>query len=133
MTGKTWRRLAIGMLLVGAGCNDPMAPQLSGSWGGAEAILEFNAFGGKVYFACSGGVFGPGWTLDRRAQWKAVGFYYTEGGPLPPEGHPQHPATYEGQLQGDDLWFTVKVPELETTLGPFKVTRGAPGTGVMCA
>lgn len=52
--------LAGGFLLATMACSDPTAPELGGSWGGSEAILEFRGLGGRVVFACSGGEFGPG-------------------------------------------------------------------------
>jgi hypothetical protein len=119
------RQLACGLLLLGAGCGaDPAAPELTGQWGGPEASLTLAVSGGRVEYACGEGTIDPSWSLGPGGQWHATGQHFTGGGPVPPSGHPPHPAVYTGRVRGDELTFSVTLTDLDQVLGPFTVVRG---------
>jgi hypothetical protein len=129
------RRLTLPSLLLlssALACADPVAPEVTGQWGGPEATLILSPTGGTVQYACGAGTIDPGWTLEQGGQWRATGAYMSGGGPMPVEGRPPHPATYAGHLTGDALTFTVAVPELGAALGPYTVKRNAPGASEIC-
>jgi hypothetical protein len=119
-------------LLSGLGCSEETAPSIGGQWGGPEATLLLSTAGGTVEFLCGSGTIDPGWGIAPGGPWNATGQYFTGGGPIPAEGRPPHPAAYSGMIRGDVLTFSVSVPDLSTTLGPYTVTRGAPGAFEIC-
>ena len=124
--------LLILMLTAAVACSDPAAPELAGEWGGPDATLLLSTDGGSVQFACGSGTVAAGWRIDQNGEWSGTGEYFTGGGPVPSEGRPPHAADYLGSARGDVLTFTVSVPDLHTTLGPFIVRRGAPGAREIC-
>lgn len=112
-------------LLVLAACGStPTAPELTGQWGGPDADLTLAVSGGSVEYACGEGTIDPSWSLGPGGQWHAAGQHFTGGGPVPPSGHPPHPAVYAGTLRGDQLTFSVTLTDLDQVLGPFTVIRG---------
>ncbi len=88
--------------------------------------------GGSVEFLCGTGTIDPGWGITPGGHWNASGQYYAGGGPLPAGGRPPHPATYSGRFAGDVLTFSVSVPDLSITLGPYAVRRGKSGASEIC-
>jgi len=118
--------------LAGLGCSDPAAPAAPEAWGGPEATLILTTAGGSAEYLCGKSTIDAGWGVEPGGHWHATGQYYTGGGPEPAEGRPPHAATYEGLFLGDVLVFSVSVPDLETTLGPYTVTRGKPGATEIC-
>ncbi len=120
------------VLLAGLGCSDSTALDDTDEWGGPEATLTLSTTGGSVVFLCGTGTIDPGWGIAPGGRWNATGQYFVGGGPLPPTGRPPHPATYTGVFRGEALTFSVDVPDLELTLGPYTVTRGAPGASEIC-
>lgn len=127
------RLLACGLLLLGAACGtEPTAPGLTGQWGGPEANMTLSASGGTIEYSCAEGTIDPAWTLSPGGQWRASGQHYTGGGPVPPNGHPPHPATYAGTVRGNELTFTVTLTDLDQVLGPYTVTRGQSSNLIVC-
>jgi hypothetical protein len=114
------------------GCGDPAAPEPNGTWGGPEATLVLSSAGGTVEYACGSGTVDADWRTEPDGHWIATGEHFVGGGPLPAEGRPPHAATYTGRFLGSALTFTVSIPELDATLGPFTVRRGAPGASEIC-
>ena len=110
----------------------PTTPAALGSWGGTEASLVLAPSGGTVSYACGAGTDDSGWTLTDAGQFLAAGQHFFGGGPVPPEGHPPHPARYTGQVQGDTFTFTVTLSDLSETLGPFHLVRGGPTVAELC-
>lgn len=119
-------------LMVGVGCNDSTAPSLAGEWGGPQVTLTLAATGSTVQYACGSGTIDPGWAISSGGDWTATGQYYSGGGPVPSEGRPPHAAHYAGKVHGEQITFSVSVPDLPAVLGPFTATRGAPGAREMC-
>lgn len=119
-------------LLAGPGCSEATAPDLTDQWGGPEATLTLGPAGGSVVYLCGASTIDAGYSIAPGGRWHATGEYYVGGGPAPVEGRPPHPATYDGAFRGEVLVFTVAVPDLATTLGPYTVTRGKPGATEIC-
>jgi hypothetical protein len=128
------RRYALLVLLSPAvlGCGVPTAPSAIGSWGGSQASLTLTRAGGAVGYACGEGTIDSGWTMTREGVLAGTGAHYFGGGPVPPQGHPAHPATYSGHLAGDRLTLTVTVTDLGLTLGPFDLVRDGPTVTDQC-
>ncbi|HMU61865.1 MAG TPA: hypothetical protein PKA66_08790 [Gemmatimonadales bacterium] len=119
-------------LLIGLGCSETTAPRLPEEWGGPGATMTLGVSGGSAVYQCGTSTIDAGWHLAPGGRWHATGQYYPGGGPVPPEGRPPHPATYDGVFRGDVLTFSVAVPDLSLTLGPYTVTRGKPGASEIC-
>jgi len=119
-------------LLAGLACSESTLPDGPEEWGGPDATVTLSATGGSVVYLCGTGAIDAGWSIARGGAWRATGQYYAGGGPAPAEGRPPHRAAYDGVFQGDVLTFSVSVPDLDTTLGPFSVTRGKPGASEIC-
>jgi hypothetical protein len=120
------------LLPLALACSSPTAPDVLGSWGGKEASLVLTASGGTLSYACGAGTIDSAWTLSHAGQFVASGQHFFGGGPVPPQGHPAHPARYSGQVQGDKLTLTVTLSDLNQTLGPFHMVRGGPPVLEMC-
>jgi len=132
MTTRRLASLALLLLPTALACADPVAPGLTGQWGGPDATLILSPSGGTVEYACGAGTIDPGWAFQADGQWRATGQYFSGGGPMPIEGRPPHAASYLGTLKGDALTFSVTVPALGAVLGPFTVKRNTPGASEIC-
>jgi hypothetical protein len=113
-------------------CSGPTAPDVHGTWGGAEASLTLNDSGGTLAYPCGAGTIDAGWTLDRGGRFGATGQHYFGGGPVPPAGHPPHPARYAGLIRGAYLTLTVTLTDLDQSLGPFRLMRDGPRVSEQC-
>src|SRR5574341_1167650 len=107
-------------------CDSPTAPTVLGDWGGQQASLSLTHSGGSVAYQCGAGTIDSAWTITKDGQFTASGMHHFGGGPVPPGGHPPHPARYSGQVDGQFLTLTVFVADLQQTLGPFHLIRGGP-------
>ena len=122
----------LGLVAFGLACASVTAPEVVGSWGGADASLTLTPSGGEVQFACGSGTIEPGWTMSAGGAFAAKGQYYAGGGPVPAEGRPPHPASYLGQVRGSTFTFIVAVPDLDAELGPFVMVWGGPAVSEIC-
>ena len=120
------------LLPLAVACSSPTAPAVLGSWGGQEASLVLTSSGGTLSYACGAGTIDSAWTLSGAGQFVASGQHFFGGGPVPPQGHPPHPARYSGQVQGDVLTLTVTLSDLNQTFGPFHLVRGGPTVVEQC-
>jgi hypothetical protein len=122
----------LALLSLALGCSSPTAPAALGSWGGPEASLLLTTSGGTLSYACGAGTIDSAWTLTDAGQFVASGQHFFGGGPVPPQGHPPHPARYSGQVLGDVLTLTVTLSDLHQSLGPFHLVRGGPAVVEQC-
>ena len=113
-------------------CSDTTAPIADGTWGGREASLQLTNAGGSLSYACGTGTIDSGWTISRDGRLTGTGQHFFGGGPVPPQGHPPHPATYVGRVVEDHLSLTVTLTDLQQTLGPFDMVRGGPPVAELC-
>ena len=126
-------RVYLGPLLALAlACSSPSAPSVLGQWGGHEASLTLTGVGGTVSYPCGTGTIDSSWTISGDGQFAASGQHFFGGGPIPPGGTPPHPARYSGQVAGQFLTFSVRVTDLNVTLGPFHLVRGGPPVVELC-
>ena len=127
------RSILIPVLLAGlTACSDATAPTATGDWGGTDVSLTLTPSGGTLSYACGYGSIKPGWSLTGTGAFSAVGQHFFGGGPVPPQGHPPHPAIYAGRVDGDHLTLTVTLSDLQTVLGPYDLTRDGPPVAEMC-
>jgi len=94
--------------------------------------MTLSGQGGTVLYACGEGTVDPDWHLSPGGRWSATGRHYFGGGPAPAQGHPAHPASYEGLLTPSSLRFTVTLTDLGEILGPFTLERNGTGPDNLC-
>lgn len=113
-------------------CSSLTESDLVGQWGSEQASLVLQRSGGTVSYQCGAGTVDSAWTIGADGDWLATGQHYFGGGPDPVGGRPPHPARYDGHLTGAGLDFTVTLPDLEQTLGPYHLTRNGPAVSQVC-
>ena len=107
---------------------------LTGSWGGPSIALQFEGSDGKLEYDCaSGSIDGPV-RPDHDGKFKAHGTHVPQHGGPTVEGQDPNvlPADYWGQVRGDQLTLSVRVPSLQLTLGPFSLRRRASARLMRC-
>ncbi len=127
---RTLRFLSLLIPLI-LSCSSPTAPDLEGSWGGTEVSLELAGSVGTLTYLCGSGTI-DFLTLSSDGRFAATGVHYFGGGPVPPQGHPAHPARYAGRVEGDRLTLTAHLIDLGQTLGPYRLVRGGPAVTELC-
>jgi len=130
--GAVRRILAVALGGFALACSSSIGPELVGAWGGTDASLTLSAAGGEVQYQCGASTIDSGWTVSVDGTFTATGQYFTGGGPVPVDGRPPHAATYAGNVDGSTFTFTVTVPDLGATLGPYLTTRGGPEVSQLC-
>ncbi len=119
--------VSVPLAACGAKGGDPPAVVPAGSWGGKHVALQVTDSGGTVQFDCAHGQITAPLSLDAQGRFETTGVFVREhGGPIR-EGEPDdsHPAVYQGQLQGNDLTFSVRLTDDGTEAGPFTASLGA--------
>jgi hypothetical protein len=127
-----WPSFAVSLLLTFVACSDPTAPEPAGRWGGPDVSLLLAKSGGTLTYTCGAGTVDSGWTVRAAGRFSGAGQHFFGGGPVPPQGHPPHPAVYAGRLTGDQLVLTVTLTDLQQVLGPFTLRRGGPPVAELC-
>jgi hypothetical protein len=112
--------------LAGLACAGPTEPGPVGTWAGRDAVMVLADSGGSVTYGCGFSTIDRGWRISSDGSFTANGMFFPGGGPLPPQGHPPHPARYLGALRDGSFQFTLTLTDLEQTLGPFALRRGPP-------
>jgi hypothetical protein len=114
-----------------SGCQSPLAPStanpVTGSWGGDHISLVVGATGGQLEYDCaSGWIDGPLLT-DAAGGFTAGGYHSPGHGGPERQGYepPRLPAVYSGQIVGDVMTLTVKVPSTGIQIGPLTLRRDA--------
>jgi len=128
------RAFAVVPFALALGCSLPTAPDadIIGQWGGKEASLALARDGGTLSYPCGAGTIDSTWELSSGGQFTATGQHFLGGGPMPVQGRPPHPASYAGTVDGDRLTLSVKLNDLDQTLGPFHLIRGGAPVPEMC-
>jgi hypothetical protein len=128
------RRLgALAAVAILAGCAAiPQKPVfLSGQWGGPHIDLLLEGGIGTVEFDCAGGTIDT--NLAASGTFTAAGTYRAgQGGPVRVgQIFTSQRATYSGSVAGDQMTLSIRLED-GSTLGPFSLTRGAPGQLTRC-
>ena len=114
-----------------AGQSQAASLDLTGIWGGRQAVLTVTADGARLEAACAqGGITGP-IRLDRRGRFTAQGsFEAFTGGPQRADGEGLASARYSGEVHGSTMTLVVRAagvpPEVLT------LTRGVRPKLVRC-
>lgn len=129
---RSWKPLLL-IAALGA-CSSPVAPAVTGAWGGSEASLVIGSEGGSLMYACGMGTVARGWSVAADGSFKGAGQHFFGGGPIPITGRPPHPAEYSGQIDRSDerLTLTIDVVDQGVKLGPFVLFRDGPTVVERC-
>lgn len=123
--------MMLGAVLL-VGCSAPTATDVVGFWGSSLASLRLESTGGRVDLQCGYAILDT-WTLGSDGRLSATGNLFTGGGPLPIGGAAAHAATFSGQLRGNILELSFRVPDFPTTpFGPYLLTRDGPEIAQLC-
>jgi hypothetical protein len=120
------------LFLALAACSDTTGPNPVGTWGGTQASLLLTRSGGTLSYPCGAGTVDSGWTFTQAGQFTATGQHFFGGGPVPPEGHPPHPALYSARVTDAQFTLTVTLTDLHQVLGPLVLVRGGPQVQELC-
>jgi len=129
------KRLAMLAALTLAGCAGVQGedPFLSGLWGGPHAQILLEGGVGTVDFDCAGGTIDV--PLPAGGLFSAAGSYRAgQPGPVRVgQVFTSQRATYVGSVAEDKVTMTMTVKlEDATIIGPFTLTKGAPGQLTRC-
>ena len=127
------RAVLVLSVVVTAACGTPSEPSATatGLWGGNHITLTVAETAAHVELDCAHG------DIPSRlppAPFSVVGAFVRErGGPIRPGEVPDsHPALYSAATSGDIMILTIRLTDIGELLGPFALTRGAPGRLVKC-
>ena len=118
-------------LLTGCAAMPHKDPYLFGLWGGPHAQLLFEGGIASVSFDCAGG------TIDvpvaTEGPFSAAGSYRAgQPGPVRVgQVFTSQRATYSGSVTKDQMTLTVVLDD-QSVIGPFTLTKGAPGQLTRC-
>ena len=128
---------ALALLIAAAGlsgCASVTAPtHLSGQWGGPHISLLLEGGLGTVEYDCASG------TIDTTIFPAPDGSFAATGTHRPGQGGPvrvgqiftSHRAVYTGSVVKDQMTLGVRLED-GTVIGPYTLTRGAPGELMRC-
>ena len=134
MTAELFARAVLVLsVVVTAACGTPSEPSatLTGIWGGDHITLTVGETSARLDLDCAHG------DIPNRlppAPFTVVGTFVRErGGPIRDGELPDsHPALYSASTSGDTMTLTIRLTDIGDLLGPFALTRGAPGRVIKC-
>lgn len=118
-------------LVIKLGCalfpeNSQNAPQLLGNWGGEHIALAITPDSATVAYDCARGTIASPILIDAQNNFVAEGMHVSEhGGPIrEQEVLEQHPAQFNGRVQGGKMILAVKLKDNGLRLGTFELRLG---------
>jgi hypothetical protein len=130
-------RAALAFLVLLTGCGrSPSSPSdgLLGGWGGDHVSLTVGETSSHLEFDCAHADIPGALTVTHAGLLAAAGTFVREhGGPIR-VGEPldQHPALFTGTVSGDVMSLTIRLTDVDESLGPFTLARGASGPVFKC-
>jgi len=118
--------------LIGSACG-PTTPGGSASWGSDQASLSIAEDKATVQVLAAGGCYGTYGEFDHAVPsgtFTRSGTYTQLMGVYP--GSIQYTAEYTGTVGGDVMTLSIKVPALQQTIGPFRLTAGVTSAWSAC-
>ena len=127
------RAVLVLFVVVPTACGTPSEPSatLTGVWGGDHITLTVGETSARLDLDCAHGDI-P--TRLPPAPFSVGGTFVRErGGPIREGDVPDsHPALYAASTSGDTMTLTIRLTDSGDLLGPFALTRGAPGRVIKC-
>ena len=114
--------LALTTLGLGAACSDFSGPVPVGTWGGENAGVIVSDSGAHVHIGCTAGTAEQPLVVDSTGRFSATGRYNITLYPI--QTGPDHPARFDGTIDGMSMTLTVTLTDTTVTLGPVKVWFG---------
>ena len=107
---------------------------LTGVWGGDHIALTVADTGAHFEFDCAHGDTPMTLVVNARNEFDAPGTFVREhGGPIRVGEMPDsRPAAYVGSVTETTMVLTVRLTDTNEVIGPFSLSRGAPGRVVKC-
>ena len=130
---RTW--YSVPLLAVAAiSCQDPLAPDPGGRWGGEHVSLIVGSNGATAEFDCAHGKITEAVRTGSDGRFDAMGTIVREhGGPaLVDEVLPTFPARYVGRIAVNTMTLTVTRTDSAVTVGSFTLQRNAAGRVFKC-
>jgi hypothetical protein len=126
------------LVLSAAGCAGPTTPSdvvPQGVWGGDGIKMTVTATGATLEFDCDAGAISEPLLFAHVGKFTASGTYsFGRGGPRqqgdPPA--PQHPARYEGSIDGKEMQLSIFLSDLSRNMGAFMLELGRQPTLERC-
>ena len=119
-----------------SGCTSlQVAPQpLTGSWGGTHIGLTLDAAGGQLDYDCAAGTIAGPVMVDAAGRFHATGTHTPGTGGPAHQGYvpPAYPASYQGNVRGDEMTIRISVPARGFVIGPYQLRRGADPNLLRC-
>jgi hypothetical protein len=106
----------------------------TGIWGGDHISLSITATSTHLELDCAHGDIPSVLTLDRQGQFQIGGTYAREhGGPIRQGEVPDsHPAIYSGQVASTTMTLTIRLSDVNESIGGFTLVSGSPGRVFKC-
>lgn len=106
--------------------DSPNAPQLLGNWGGEHIALAVTRDSATVEYDCARGAIASPILVDEQNNFVAEGVHVQEhGGPVHEREIPeQHPAQFNGRVQGGKMILAVKLKDSGLIIGTFELRLG---------
>ena len=116
--------------LMGSACG-PAAPDRA-AWGSDQASLSIADNKTTVQVLASGGCYGSYGDIDAvpSGTFALSGTYTQLMGVYP--GRIQYPAEFAGTIVGNVMTLSISVPELQKTIGPFRLSAGVTSAWSAC-
>ena len=107
---------------------------LAGSWGGEHIKLTVIDRRATIEYDCAHGTIAGPLAVAADGRFTATGTHVREhGGPMREGEVPDtHPAEYTGQVRGGRMTLTVRETDTGTTIGTFRLERGAAARVIKC-
>lgn len=102
------------------------APQLLGNWGGDHIALAITHEGATVEFDCARGFIASPIRVDAQNNFIAEGVHMQKhGGSIRENESPeQHPAQYNGRVQGGKMILSINLKDSDLAIGNFELRLG---------
>ena len=100
---------------------------VTGNWGGRHVGLVLDAAGGTLEYDCAAGRIEGPLSVDSFGRFSAEGYHTPGTGGPEQQGYvpPRLPALYSGQVSGDTMTLSVRVPLTDLEIGPLQLERNA--------
>jgi len=106
----------------------------TGIWGGDHISLSITDTSTHLELDCAHGDIPSVPTLDSQGRFQIAGTYTREhGGPIRQGEVPDsHPAIYSGQVASTTMTLTIRVSDVNESIGVFTLVSGSPGRVFKC-
>ena len=128
--------IALGVVACFSCCEGTTGPSRlpTGIWGGDHISLSITDTSTHLELDCAHGDIPSVLTLDSQGQFQIAGTYTREhGGPIRQAEVPDsHPAIYSGQVASTTMTLTIRLSDVNESIGGFTLVSGSHGRVFKC-